>query len=217
MKMLKRQMVPKNWPINRKGNTWVVRPKSNLNSGIPLLFVLRDMLKLAQNRKEVKKALNNKDILLNGKVVKDEGNSVTLFDVITVIPEKGNYKLTLNDKGKFMMEKINEKEADYKIAKIMNKKMLKGKETQINLQDGRNLFFKEKCKTNDSVRINLKDKKIDKCLSLKEKSEVLVFGGKHAGKKGKIEKINEKEKVAEINTSNKEKINVLIKHLIVIE
>ena len=69
---LKRQKTPKKWPIARKGTAFVVRPLSNLANGIPMLIVLRDMLKVAQNRKEVKNAINSRNILLNLKPIIDE-------------------------------------------------------------------------------------------------------------------------------------------------
>jgi ribosomal protein S4E len=92
--------------------------------------------------------------------------------------------------------------------------MLKGKKVQLNLSDGRNFLSNTKCKVNDSVLINLKNKKIEKCIPLAEDSEAIVFAGKHSGEKGKIEKINKERKIAEINTG-KEKINVLIKQFMV--
>ena len=60
---LKRQKVPKSWPITRKGTKYLVRPNSDIHSGIPILIILRDMLKIAQNRREVKRAIHEKNIL----------------------------------------------------------------------------------------------------------------------------------------------------------
>ena len=51
---LKRQKIPKKWPVPRKGTTYVVKPSFNLKHGIPILVILRDILGLAQNKKEVK-------------------------------------------------------------------------------------------------------------------------------------------------------------------
>lgn len=213
---LKRQKVPKNWPIKRKGTAYVVRPNANISNGIPILIALRDMLKLAQNRKEVKKAIHVKNLLLNGSPVRDEKNSISLFDTLTIVPSNESYKLSLSEKGKFQIEKINAGEETHKIAKVINKKILKGKKIQLNLSDGRNFLSDIKCNVNDSVLIDLKKKKIEKCLPLKEKGEVLVFAGKHAGKKANINKIDQVKKMAEL-TFNGEKINVLIKQLIIIK
>jgi len=213
---LKRQKVPKNWPIKRKGTTYIVRPNANISNGIPILVALRDMLKLAQNRKEVKKAIHIKNLLLNGFPVKDEKDSILLFDTLTIVPSNESYRLSLSEKGKFQIEKIKTGEETHKIAKVINKKVLKGKKIQLNLSDGRNFLSDIKCNVNDSVLIDLKKKKIEKCFPLKEKVEVLVFAGKHAGKKANINKIDQVKKMAEVNFEGK-KINILIKQLIIIK
>ena len=71
------------------------------------------------------------------------------------------------------------------------------------------------CKVGDSAIIDLEKNKIIKILPVKEKSEVLVIGGKHIGEKGKITKISDELKLAEID-SGKEKFNVLIKQLVAV-
>lgn len=218
MTHLKRQKIPKNWPIPRKGHAYVVRPNFNINKGIPILIILRDLLKIAQNRKEVKQAIHSNNILLNNKTIRDEKNNALLFDIITIIPSKEHYKLGLSRFGKFNLEEIKGREINYKIAKVINKKTLKNKKTQLNLSDGRNFISDLKCKVNDSVLISLKEKKIEGCLELKEKARVIVFAGKHSGKKGIVEKIDLKRKMVKINTDRiTERINVLIKQLMVTE
>ncbi len=213
---LKRQKIPKNWPIPRKGTKYVVKPNFNQEKGIPMLIVLRDILKVAQNRKEVKKAIHSKNILLNGKILKNEKNSALLFDTITIVPSKKYYKIKLGKNKKFVVDEIKEKESHEKISKIINKKTLKGKKTQLNLSDGRNFVTDLKCNVDDSVLINLKNRKIEKCFPLKEKVKASIFGGKHAGEEGVINKILTERKMAEV-TVNKNIVNVLIKQLIVIE
>jgi small subunit ribosomal protein S4e len=210
---MKRQMVPKNWPIPRKGTAFVVKPVSG---EIPILVVLRDILKIAQNRREVKKAIHMKNILLNGKAVKDDKIGLSLFDTMTIVPSKKNYKIDLAQNGKFRIEEIDEKDASKKIVKIVNKKTLKNKKTQLNLSDGNNTLSDIKCNTNDSAVIDFKTKKIVKCLVLKEKANVVIFAGKHAGKKGAIEKLIPERKMAKLKVEENS-INVLIKQLMVVE
>jgi len=218
---LKRQKVPRNWPIYRKGTKYVVRGNFNLDKSIPILIVLRDILQIAQNRKEVKRALHEKHVLLNNKIVKDEKNSALLFDTITIIPSKKYYRIEFSNKGKFDVKEIKENETNYKIAKVVDKKILKGKKIQLNLSDGRNFLSDIKCKVNDSVLTNFKDKKIEKCLPFKEKAKVIIFSGKHSGKIGVINKIKTERKMAGLSvkkdSKEKEEINVLIKQLMVIE
>lgn len=213
---LKRQKVPKSWPIYRKGTKYVVRPRVDIKKGIPVLIVLRDMLKIVQNRKEAKRAIHMKYVLLNNKPVTDERTSILLFDVLTLIPLKKSYRIGLSNNKKIEINEIKEKESNNKIAKIMDKKILKGKRTQLNLSDGRNFLSNIQCNMNDSVLINFKEKKIEKCIPLKENSEVFVFAGKHTGKKGIVKKINIEKKMAELNVDRKP-INVLMKQMLAVK
>ena len=213
---LSREEASKKWPIERKGTTYIVRPKFGINDGVPILIVLREMTKLAQTRREAQRIIHSKQVLANEKAVKDDKNNLLLFDTLNIIPLKKCYRLELNENGKFYLNEIKESEANKKVAKVVNKKILKGKKVQLNLSDGRNFLSEIKCDMNDSVLINLKEKKIEKCIPLKEKSKVIVFSGKHIGEKGEIISLNEEEKMAKIKTKEKE-INILINQLMVIE
>jgi len=212
----KRQSTPKSWPIERKGSTYVVKPRFSIEEGIPILVVLRDILKIAQNRNEVKRIIHLRQILVNERLVTDERNNLLFFDTLNIIPLKECYRMELNENGKFFLSKIKESEANKKIAKIINKKMLKGKKIQLNLSDGRNFISELKCKVNDSVEVNLKEGKIERCLPLKEKIKVVIFAGKHIGKKGEVEKLDLEEKIAKVKIHGKE-INILINQLMVVE
>jgi small subunit ribosomal protein S4e len=214
---LKRQGIPKSWPVYRKGTKYVINPRANLEEGVPLLVALRDFLKIVQNRKEAKRAIFLKQILLNNKIPKKEKNFMLLFDTLTIVPSKESYRLELSDKGKFQLIPIKANEANKKVSKIKNKKILKGKKGQLNLRDGRNLISNLKSRVNDSALINFNEKKIEKIIPLKENAKVSVFAGKHAGKKGIIKKMDTEKKSVELSTDKNEKINVLIKQIIVIE
>lgn len=216
MTHLKRQKVPKNWPIYRKGMVYVVKPNSNLKRSIPILVILRDILKVAQNRKEVKIAIHSKHILLNNRPVKEDKIGLALFDTITIVPSKKYYRVVLSEKGKFALEEITEAESELKIVKVVNKKILKGKKIQLNFNDGKNIISDIKCKINDSILINSKDKKIKKCIKFEKNANAIIFVGKHSGEKGVISKIKPERKMVEIQIGKKS-VNVLIKQLIVIE
>jgi small subunit ribosomal protein S4e len=216
MTHLKRESVPKRWPVPRKGTTFVVRPNFSPQRGIPLLIILRDMLKLCQNRKEVKRAIYEKKIFVNGKEAKDEKNPLMIFDTITIIPSDKSYRVSLAENGKYNLEEIKTQDASYKINKIAGKKIMKDKKIQINLRDGKNFLSETKCKIGDSVLINMKTKKIEKCLTLKEGAKIIVVEGKHSGSKGIIEKLKPERKMAKIKISGKD-INVLIKQIMAVE
>ena len=125
MAHLKRQEIPRNWPVQRKGTTFIVKPTSG--KGIPLLVLLRDILKVAQTRKELKKAIYKKNILVNNRIVKDEKIGLTIFDTISFVHSKKYYQVTLSEKGKFNLIEIKEDAIKSKPVKIINKRVLKGK------------------------------------------------------------------------------------------
>jgi len=206
---LKIQNIPKSWPTKRKGKRYVVVASHDKNSGIPLLIIIRDLLKLAENRKEVKKILNSGEVSVNGKKRKEEKLSVLPGDIINI----GNkiYHLSFSEKGKLIVEET--KNLD-KVFKIINKTLIKNKKIQLNLSQGKNILLDkdEKLKTGDSII--LKDNKISKIIPLEKGREVLLIKGKNKGKQGKIEEIN--EGTATISLKDK-KIEIPTKHLIVIK
>ena len=216
MSHLVRQEIPKKWPIERKGSVYIVRPQFNIQEGMPILVILRNVMGLAQNRREVKKIIHANQVLLNGKIANDEKQNVLLFDTLSILPLKKCYRLELTERGKFHLEEINEAKAEKKIAKIINKKMLKGKKLQLNMSDGRNFLSDIKAETNDSVLINLKSGKIEKVLPLKEGVNIVVFSGKHVGKNGKILELNNERKMAKVKSGDEE-INILINQLMAVE
>lgn len=214
---IKRQTISKLWPVPRKARTtYVVTPNFNQEKGLPILVVLRDILKVASNRKEVKQIIHDKNLLMNSKLVVDEKNSVVLFDTLTFVPSKKSFRLELSTNGKFDFVEIKENEAGKKISKIVDKKILRGKKVQLNFGDGRNILSNEKCNINDSAVLNFQSKKVEKIIPMKEKSKVLISEGKHIGVKGIIEEILREKKMAKISAEGKE-FSVLIKQLIAIE
>lgn len=212
----KRQTIPKSWPITRKGTAYVIQANHSPKKGLPLLVVLRDLLEIARNRKEVKTSIHNGDLLINGKPANDERNCLQLFDKLTLVPSKKTYVLNLSNKGKFIADEIKTSEAGEKIAKIIGKKIIKGKKVQINLSDGGNYLYDGNCRVNDSVLINFKDKKVSKCIPLEKNAKTVVVTGKHSGKRGVITKIDEERHMVSLKMDEGE-IKVLIEQIIVIE
>ncbi len=211
---LKRSKKPKTWPLAKKGTKYLVRPSHSLKKAIPLLIVLKDIIKIAKNKKEVKKILNFGKIKVNGKTVREEKYPLILFDNLSL--DNKNFKLVLKNK-KFDIVEIKEEDANKKISKIVGKKILKRGKIQINLADGRNyLIGKEKVKVGDSVVIDLKQNKIMEILPFKEKCRILFIAGKHIGEEGIIEEIDEKSKIITLKVGE-EKLNSRLRSLMVIK
>ena len=84
MKYQKRNRAPKNWPIKRKGSKYVVNSNFNQNIGLPILIILRDLLKIVKTKKEAKKAILSGGILVNKKELKEERAPMSLFDILEI-------------------------------------------------------------------------------------------------------------------------------------
>lgn len=189
---LKRLNAPKSWPITRKKTIWIMRPNPgahSLKSGIPLTIALRDLLKQAKTAREVKYIANNKDVLVDTKVRTDIAYITGFMDVISLPKIKENYRLLLTKKGKIDALKIDDKEANLKLCKILGKSLIKGK-TQLNMHDGRNILTeKNDYKVGDSVLIEIKDQKIVNHVKFEKGTMIYLTGGKHISLTGTIESI----------------------------
>lgn len=207
---IKRQTIDKKWPIPRKGSKYVVAPSHNKKLGIPVLIILRDIIKIVKTRKEAKHVINNKEISLNNKVVKMDNLTVTLFDILSIKSLNKNYRLTVSEQGKFKLEEVDGKE---KICKVINKKIVKKGFIQLNLHDGMNILTKDKINTGDSVILNLQKKEITRYLPLKKGARVLIISGKNIGKSGEVKDV--KGKISYVEVGEK-KLSMENKNLIVV-
>lgn len=177
--------MPTSWPVERKGTTFIAVPSHSAKKGISLLFLLRNVLKIARTRKEVRKMALEGMIKVNNKLRKDENFPLQVFDVINLEEAKKNYRLEIVNK-KFNLKEITEKEAETKIVKITGKTILKNKTVQINLGDGQNFITKETFNVGDSAIINNTKQTIEKILPLKKGAKIEVIAGKHAGETGEL-------------------------------
>lgn len=206
---LKRNKMPKTWPIERKGTKYITRSFSR--NSIPLIIALRDMLKVVKIRKEAKHLLNLKKVKVNGKLINEEKYPIGLFDNLTL--DNKNYKLVFKNK-KFNFEEISHEQTSRKIAKVIGKKILPGKKLQVNLSDGRNYMITGKVNTGDSALIDFNSNKISEILALKQNSKIIFISGKHIGEHGEIEKIEKKNAV--VKSGNK-KINADLESLMAVK
>jgi len=199
------------WPVAKKGTKYVAKSSHNNSNSVPLAVLMRDVLKLVRTTKELKKVLNEKQIKVSGKEIRDTNYPIGLFDMITAGDK--TFRVILGGNKKFKMEES--KDDGTKVIKIVGKKNLGKRGIQFNLMDGRNVLSNEKANVGDSVIYNYNDAKISKIIKMDKGSEGFVIKGKHAGVRGKIVDIVEQggKKIAVIN-DDKEKINVWVKNVI---
>ena len=86
--------------------------------------------------------LNEKQILINHKEIRETNYPVCLFDVLKI--GKKNYRASLSKNKKIIFDEVSDKDAETKPYKIVDKKILGGGKVQINLIQGKNIISDEK-------------------------------------------------------------------------
>ncbi len=175
-----RSKANKNLPIPRKGTKYVARQLSHVNSSVSVLLAVRDMLGLAKTAKEVNEMIKQKLLKLNGREVKDERESIKLFNILNA---GKSYVLKIKETGKYFLEEAKDK--DERAVKIINKVMLKNGQIQFNLHDGTNILSKDAFNIGDTLFLD-SSSKVKKHIKFGEGKDCFIFSGKYQGLNGKI-------------------------------
>lgn len=189
---MKRIAMPKTWPIARKGKPrLIIEPRGSLRYSLPILVVIRDLLKIAKTAKEAKKIFYKGSVLVNNKIVHDAAYPVNIFDIVSIPEIKKHFVLLLGGK-RLTLKEIPEKDASLKVFKIIGKKILNKGKIQFNLFGGKNFIFDIKAKVNDSILWDLNEDKLLKHMPLKENARVFITAGRNSGLEGVVVKIDAK-------------------------
>ncbi len=192
-KHIKRLAAPRSLKLHRKEAVWTIRPSPGphpLEQSITIGIILRDYIKLADNLRETKRIIANGEVLIDGVVRRNYKFPCGLMDVITIPKIKQDYRLLFNQRAKLTLVPIKSKESGWKLCRIENKTIIKGKQTQLNLHDGRNkIVKKDEYKTGDVIKLSFKDKKIEDTFKFEKGTVSIIIGGSHIGEVANIEDV----------------------------
>jgi len=200
---LKRKPAPRFWPIHRKELPWIVKPSSgshSLEHCLPLTLVLRDILGVAQTRKEAKMILSEGKVIIDGTIRRKDDFPVGLMDTISMPEADKYYRVMPSHKG-LVLNPISKEEANFKLVRVEDKTTVK-KGVQIALHDGSNMLVKVAdikkpievtYETFDILKVTYPDKQVVSTLKTKEGNLAIITGGKNIGKQGKIVEIEKTE------------------------
>jgi len=200
---LKRKPAPAFWPIHRKDLPWVVKPSSgahSLDTCIPMSLVLRDMLGVAQTRKEGKFILTQGKVIVNGVVYRKDDIPVGLMDVIA-FPESDKYYRVMPSKHGLVLAPISKEESNTSLLRVENKYTV-SKGVQVALHNGSVMLIKVADPKNpvevpyntfDVLKVTYPEKQVIQTLSVKEGNLAVITGGKNIGKQGRIVEIEKPE------------------------
>jgi small subunit ribosomal protein S4e len=201
---LKRKPAPRFWPVHRKEFQWIVRPSCgphSMEKCLPLVLVLRDILGVAETRKEAKMIVSQGKIIVDGKVRRKDDFPVGLMDIISMPDMKKFYRVMPSHKG-LTLNPISEEEASFKLFRVEDKTTVNNGTVQYALHDGSNMRAKAESPENpqeisyetfDVLKASLPDKAVLSSIKTKEGNLAVITGGKNIGKQGKIVEIEKTE------------------------
>lgn len=165
-------------PITRKGTKYIARTRSHLDSSVPLVVAMRDMLKLAQTAREVREMIKAKKLSINGRVAEGFNESIQLFHLLKA---DKIYMLSLLPSGRFTFV---EHKGTKRVVKITNRTLVTDNKIQLHMHDGTNIIGKKEHAVGDSLY--LEGGKIVSHVPLAKGSAGLVTKGKYVGQEAKV-------------------------------
>lgn len=190
---LKRSKMPVFWPIPRKENVWAVvtdRGPHSAARSVPLVIVLRDILKITSSAREAKGILNDGKVMVNGVCRKSYRYPIGPMDLVEIPDTKAAYRTVPSHLG-FDFEVAKDKTV---LARITNKVAVKGKKIQYTTHNGLTLIADNKYKVGDTISLD-QSKKIKGHFPLAAGSAAIVTEGKLRGTRGTITEIGERVKL----------------------
>lgn len=222
-KHMKRIAAPKHWGLDKMGGYWAPRPNGGahkLRECIPLVLVLRNRLRFALTSREAKKILQERNVLVDGKMKKDKKYPAGFMDVVSIPKIGRHYRLLFDPIGKFQLVKISKRESEFKLVKVTKKTLLKGGYPSISTNDGRVVRFAPPgLKIGDTLKMKVPSQEIVRTIPFKLGALVMAESGRNCGRVGEIIKVEEhdathdivyvKDIVGQVWTTRKENIFVI--------
>jgi small subunit ribosomal protein S4e len=191
-KRLKRQLAPRFWQVNRKSARFILNTMPGPHTrkfSYPIGVVLRDILHVCSNIREVKRSLNNGLISVDGKMIRRPNFPIGLMDIVEIKPSNEFYRFVPSNGIPLFPIKINSDEKNLKLEKIKSKVTSEKNIYQYCLHDGRTFLSEESYNVNDTCLIELPKFGIKNHVQLKEGCNVIVTRGENAGNIGKVKEI----------------------------
>jgi len=192
---LKRMAAPSHWMLDKLRGQWAPKPSSGphkLRECIPLVVMLRNRLKYALTYNEAKAIMMQRIVKVDGKVRTDMNFPAGFMDVVRIDKTEENFRLMYDLKGRFMLHKVGDTEAGYKLCAI--KKLLFGAKgvPQAMTHDGRTLrYVNPDVQVHDTVRISLKTGEIEDHVKFAVGNICMIRGGKNIGRVGLLHHIEQ--------------------------
>jgi len=189
-KHLKRIAAPKSWLLDKTGGNQAFRPSQGphkLRESLPLSYIVQNRLKYALNGREAKMILNDKEgnVLVDGKIRRDEKFPAGFMDVITIKKTGENFRVLYDIKGKFVLRSIKSDEAKFKLCKVKRKEMGPNRVPYIVTHDGRTIRYPHpEINAHDTIKLDIETGKILDVIKFETGNLVYTLQGNNIGRVG---------------------------------
>jgi ribosomal protein S4E len=187
-KHLKRLNAPKHWMLSKMGGLWAPRPSTGphkLRECLPIVLILRDRLKYALDAREVLVICQNRQVKIDGKVRTDPKFPSGFMDVVSLPKAGDNFRLMYDTKGRFVLHRITEEEAKYKLCKVTLLKLGAKKVPAITTHDGRTIRYPDPLiRVNDTAKIDIETGKVIDFIKFEIGNLVMITKGRNTGRVG---------------------------------
>ncbi len=126
-------------------------------------------------------------VKVDGKVRTDSNYPTGFMDVVQLEKTGENFRILFDVKGRFVVHRITDEEAKYKLCKV--RKMQVGAKgiPFIVTHDGRTIRYPDPLvRPNDTVRLNLETGKVEAFVKFESGNVAIVTGGHNMGRVGTI-------------------------------
>jgi len=189
----KRLSAPTSWPVDRKTETFTVKADAGPHGedGVPLLILLRDVLAYVDSRKEAQYALDQDNVLVNGRAVSDVTRPIGMFDIVEFTERREHYRVFPDEGGRLALTPIDADAAGSKLGKIVGKRSVPGGDVQLTMHDGQTLLVGDAAYApGDSLVLDNADGSIVAHFPYEEEALVTAVDGQHAGEIGTVASID---------------------------
>jgi len=191
-KHLKRLAAPKHWMLDKMGGVFAPRPSAGphkLRECLPLIILMRNRLKYALTKREVKMILMQRLVKVDGKVRTDTNFPAGFMDVVSIEKTGEVFRLLFDTKGRFVLQRLQPAEAKYKLCKVRKVGTGETGVPFITTHDGRTFRYADpSIKTNDTVKLDLETSKITDHAKFDIGNLVMATGGYNQGRVGVVVK-----------------------------
>jgi small subunit ribosomal protein S4e len=203
-KHLKLLNTPSSWLLHKLDGIYAPRPSPGphkLRESLPLVIILRNRLKYALTRREVIVIAARRQVKIDGKVRTDPNFPVGFMDVVSLEKVGENFRLMYDTKGHFVLHRIDQKEAGFKLLRVQDVSL--GKKATIGTNpfangraavvpyivtnDGRTIRYPDPhIHKNDTVKFDLKTGKIVDHVKFDLGHLAIITKGANVGRVGVI-------------------------------